>query len=323
MNELAASATYHSINALLFPATLTGYLLSLRKAYAGRRLGISTTAQGPLFTRAAQHVLGTREDEPAERMLSVLPNISPLGVRLLSAPMLLAHRLTGYVPRVFRYPFEGDVPPQYEASARTTYFDDAIAAHDTIRQLVILGAGFDTRPYRQNGDSQVRWFEVDDPRTQVVKRDMLQKAEIDATGVAFAAADFEKDDWLARLAEAGCDLRQPCFFLWEGVTMYLEREAIEATLRKIASTAKGSIVAFDYFTTEALESHRLYWRYGRAATKVAGEPLKFGVDSTPHVRDRVAALLRSCGLTLLENRTLGADTEDHRAWGGFAIAAVK
>lgn len=323
MNKLLASTAYYSLNALLLPATLTGYALCIGKILAERRSGISTSAQGPLLARAAQHALGTREDEPAKRLLAALPNASPLGVRLVSGPALLARRLTGYVPRAFRYPFEGDVPEQYEAAARTAFFDDAIARHlDTLHQFVILGAGFDTRAYRRPTSTEVRWFEVDVPRTQAVKREVLQKAGIDSTGVTFVAADFEKEDWPARLESAGFDRGQPAFFLWEGVTMYLDREAVEATLRNVAGTARGSVVAFDYFTTEAIESRAPYWRFGRAAARAAGEPLKFGVDSTPPSRERTAALLHSCGLELLEHRTLGLDTEAKRAWGGFATAAV-
>lgn len=112
-------------------------------------------------------------------------------------------------------------------------------------------------------------------------------------------------------------------YIWEGVMVYLDRDAVEDTLRKIAGTAKGSVVAFDYFTTEPLVSKSLYWRYGRFGTKAAGEPLKFGIDSTPPSRERVAELLRSCGLALGEHRTLGKDTEAERAWGGFATAVVK
>jgi len=59
---------------------------------------------------------------------------------------------------------------------------------------------------------------------------------VDSTRVTFVAADFETDDWLARLVEAGFDPGKPAFFLWEGVMMYLERQAVEATLRKIAGT---------------------------------------------------------------------------------------
>jgi hypothetical protein len=61
---------------------------------------------------------------------------------------------------------------------------------------------------------------------------------------------------------------------------------------------------------------------GRAATKAAGEALKFGVDSTPPSRERLAELLRSCGLSLTDQRTLGDETPTRRAWGGFAIATV-
>ena len=137
------------------------------------------------------------------------------------------------------------------------------------------------------------------------------------------AADLEKEDWLARLVDGGFDPDEPALFLWEGVIVYLDKEAVEATLRKIASTARGSVVAFDYFTTEPLESRALYWRYARAGTTAAGEPFKFGVDSTPPSRERLTELLQSCGLALVEQRTLGQETGSKRAWGGFAIAIVK
>jgi methyltransferase (TIGR00027 family) len=254
----------------------------------------------------------------------VLPDVPSLGVRLVAGPTLLAHRLTGYVPRAFRYPFEGDIPKQYEASARVTFFDAVVQRYlAEVSQFVILGAGFDTRAFRLPKDVRVRSFEVDAPKTQAIKREMLAKTTIDATGVTFVSADFEKQDWLARLVDAGFDPGRPALFLWEGVVMYLDREAVETTLNKIASCASGSVVAFDYFTTDPLESQAFYWRYARAATRAAGEPLKFGIESTPPSSERLAELLRSCGLALGEQRTLGKEMERERAWGGFATAIVK
>ncbi len=85
----------------------------------------------------------------------------------------------------------------------------------------------------------------------------------------------------------------------------------------------GSVVAFDYFTTEFLESQSLYVRSARAALVATGEPVKFGLDSTPPTRDRLAEMLQLCGLELVEQRTLGPETEGKLAWGGFAIAVVK
>jgi O-methyltransferase involved in polyketide biosynthesis len=152
---------------------------------------------------------------------------------------------------------------------------------------------------------------------------MLKKAGIDSAGVTFVAADFEKEDWLSRLMDAGFDPDKPALFLSEGVIMYLDREAVEDTLRKIASIAKGSVVVFDYFSTEPLESQALYWRHARAGTRAGGEPLKFGIDSTPPSSKRLAELLRSCGLSLGEQRTLGQETKGKRTWGGFATAIVK
>jgi methyltransferase (TIGR00027 family) len=152
---------------------------------------------------------------------------------------------------------------------------------------------------------------------------MLDKVGIDTSGCVFVAADFEKKDWLERLVEAGFDMTQPALFLWEGVTPYLDRAAVEDTLRKIAGTAQGSVVAFDYFTTEVLESQALYLRLVRASLKAGGEPLTFGIDSTPPVIDRLTELLGSCGLSLVEQRTLGQETQGKRALGGFALATVK
>ncbi len=313
------------LSVLLLPVTALGYVIWVGGAVlGGRGSGVSGTAQGPLSARFFEHKLGTRQDEPASRLMMALPNVPPLGLRLFTWPMLLAHRVSGYVPKAFRYPFEGDVPPQYEASARMTFFDAAVDRYlGDIAQFVILGAGFDTRAFRRPKDGRVRAFEVDAPKTQAVKREILEKAGIDSTGVTFVAVDFEKEDWLTRLVDAGFDPGQPALFLWEGVMMYLDRETVEITLHKIASTARGSIVAFDYMTTEPLESKALYWRYARAGTKAAGEPMKFGVDSTPPSRERLVELLESCGLALGEQRTLGQEREGKRAWGGFATASVK
>lgn len=295
----------------------------MRKLFASRSPGVSVTAQGPLSARWFEHMLGTRPDEPAFRIMRVLPGASPLAIALVAGPLLLAHRVSGYVPKAFRYPFEGEIPIQYEASARITFFDAAVERYlASVTQFVILGAGFDTRAFRLPASARVRSFEVDMPETQAFKRAMLERAGIDATGVRFVAADFEHEDWLARLIEAGFDPGQPALFLWEGVVMYLDRQAVESTLRTIASTATGSAVAFDYFTTQIFESQSLYMRYARAATSAGGEPLKFGIDSTPPSRERLAEFLGSCGLALVEQRTLGQEAQGRRAWGGFAIALV-
>src|SRR6266487_5555022 len=164
--DLMAVTVFYAINILLFPVTLIGYVIWVGKIVrTSRRSGVSTSAQGPLSVRWAMHSLGTREDGPSSQLLMVLPGISPLGVRLASASLRLSHRLTGYVPRAFRYPFEGDIPRQYEVSARVTFFDAEVSRYlAEVSQFVTLGAGFDTRAFRLPKEGRVHSFEIDAPK---------------------------------------------------------------------------------------------------------------------------------------------------------------
>jgi len=322
-NGFLAAVVFNLVLILLFPITLIGYLLWSISFLTGNKSGASGTAVAPLIARWYQHLLGTRRDEAAIRQIKVVPSI-PLANTLGMGPTIIAHRVSGYVPEQFRYPFTGKITLGNQGTARQTLYDDVLKQNiAAIAQFVILGAGFDTRALNLPKDTPIRSFEIDTPPTIAFKREVLAKAGVDASHVTFVPADFENQDWFAVLKDAGFDPAKPSLFIWEGVTPYLDRTAVEATLRHIASTAKGSLVAFDYFSSEVLESQALMMRSIRASLNAGGEPLKFGLDSTPPLRERTAELLSACGLTLVEQRTMGTETDGQRAWGGFAIAAVK
>ena len=121
---------------------------------------------------------------------------------------------------------------------------------------------------------------------------------------------------------AGFDPEKPTLFTWEGVTMYLYPEAEERSLRTFAGTAAGSLVAFDYFSAELIESNSFFMRYARAVMRRTGEPWHFGIDNTPPARQRAAEFLERCGLVLEEQRNFGPETKWMRAMAGFAIASV-
>ena len=319
-----AAAIFFFVMILLLPVFLLGYVIWIGTMFVRRKSSASATAQAPLFARWLEHHMGTRLDEGANRLLPVAPGVPSLGWRLVGGSQLLAHRVSGYVPKTLRYPFEEEITLQNQGGARQTFYDRVVQQYiPPMTQFVILGAGYDTRALNLPKNTPIRSFEIDTPATSAGKRETLAKVGIDTTGVTFVAANFEQEDWLAKLVAAGFNPGQPALFIWEGVTPYLDREAVQDTLRKIASTAQGSIVAFDYFTTEVVESNALMMRSIRASLSAGGEPLKFGIDSTPPLRDRVVDLLRSCGLSLVEQRTLGQEADGKRAWGGFAIAAVK
>lgn len=321
--DLVAAPIFYAVYLPFIPAILVGYFFWVGRLLLGRRAGVSATAQGPLSARWFQHRVGIRRDEPASRLLLALPGVSPLAVWLVFGPLLLAHRLSGYVPPAFRYPFSGAPSLRNQAAARQTFYDAAVERHlPEVAQLVILGAGFDTRALRLPVAARTRAYEVDTLGTLAVKRAALTRAGVDPAGVAFVAADFACGDWLDRLAAAGFAADKPTLFLWEGVTPYLDRAAVEETLRAIATTARGTVVAFDYFTTEVLQSRSLPARAVRAALRAGGEPLRFGIDSTPPVRERLGELLSVCGLALREQRTIGREAGVQRTWGGLAVAAV-
>jgi methyltransferase (TIGR00027 family) len=324
MRSIVAATVFRTIQAILLPIGAAAYVpFVVRLVTFSRRSGTSATVLASLYTRYMQHRLGTRRDDPCDRLMRVLPNVSHLGLRLETAPTLLAHRLTGYVPRIYHYPYEGVPPMKDQPAARTTFYDAALERHIAgIDQLVILGAGFDTRAYRLPAGTRVRCFEVDTPRTQAFKREMLNKAGVDTARVTYVPADFLEEDWLEKLVDAGFEPDRPAFFLWESVTMYLDREAVESSLRRIAGTATGSVVAFDYFSAQIIESRSLFMRYARAVIKATGEPFRFGIDNAPPARERVAAFLESCGLSLEEQRNFGSETDRKRAMAGFATAIV-
>ncbi len=115
-----------------------------------------------------------------------------------------------------------------------------------VDQYVLLGAGLDTFAYR-NPWPQLRVFEVDNPDTGLWKRQRLALNGIPVPpNVSYAAIDFETETLRDALGRTGFDLARPAVFAWLGVTVYLTRDAILATLRAIASLAKGGEIVFDY-----------------------------------------------------------------------------
>jgi hypothetical protein len=109
LRNTVAATIFRVIQTVLLPFALAGYvLLTLKVIMFSPKSGVSATALAPLYTRWMQHTLGTRRDEACERLMMVLPNVPHLVLRLITGATLLAHLLTGYVPRFYRYPHAGD-----------------------------------------------------------------------------------------------------------------------------------------------------------------------------------------------------------------------
>jgi methyltransferase (TIGR00027 family) len=274
--------------------------------------------------RWLQHQLGLRRDEACAKLIKVLPNHCYAGLCAASFPVLLGHRLTGFVPKMFRYPYEGIPPIRHMNSARATFVDAAMERYlPGVEQFVELGAGYDTRTAQLQHNRGMRCFEVDLPKIQQMKRELLDQCGVDTSGVKFVPANFLTDNWLDNLAKAGFDPRKPTFFLWEGVTYYLSREAMEKTFRTIATMPPGSVVVFDYGTDANIQRYRKpFGLLAKAILKAVRESQTFWISSEPPVKNNVAALMDAYGLSLREQLDCGRETKRKRSRGGFAAAAV-
>jgi methyltransferase (TIGR00027 family) len=169
--------------------------------------------------------------------------------------------------------------------ARTKVMDsvfvDALEAR--FAQIVLLGAGFDTRALRfSDRNWGTRVFELDVATTQQPKIEILHKKKIPLPeGLVFVPIDFNKENPFEVLARAGYQEEQKSLFLWEGVTMYLSAEAVDGTLNFIRShAASGSRVAFDYIYASVLRrENRYYGEQGIFDTvSKTGEGWTFGLE---------------------------------------------
>ncbi|HTX35587.1 MAG TPA: class I SAM-dependent methyltransferase [Bryobacteraceae bacterium] len=156
---------------------------------------------------------------------------------------------------------------------------DAIAAG--ARQLVLLGAGFDSRAFRLPEAHGMAVFEVDHPATQNAKRRRLSRFGPPPENVRFVEVDFERDDLERALLQAGFDGHCPAAVVWEGVVSYLTAPAVDANLAVLARLlAPGSRLIFTYVHQGALDgsvAFRGAWRW-KFWVRFRGEPFLFGFD---------------------------------------------
>ncbi len=190
-------------------------------------------------------------------------------------------------------------------AVRSRFAEDALAEAYAVgvRQYAILGAGLDTFAYQRAGAFKgLAIFEIDHPATQGWKRARLSAASIPVPeSVTYAPVDFERETLADGLSRAGFDFDKPAWFAWLGVTPYLTRDAIKATLSFIASLKAGSGVVFDYAERPQGEETR-HAGFRAMAERVAaiGEPFK-----SLFIPDDLANMLREAGFTGTED--FGAD----------------
>ncbi len=287
------------LRALFSAATL---LCAVQPALAVRPGEVSTTAETVCLYRAiaAQHPdpkLRNPDDIAHKLCRSKMP--IPMGYESARKQIdSMAERYAAY----------------FYVNARTHYIDAALrrSAAAGATQVVVLGAGFDSRAYRFRASHPgLRFFEVDLPATIEAKKSRIAEALGGLPDyVRYAPIDFNTQKLEDVLIAQGYDPQQKTFFILEGVVMYVVLPGVSATFDFIRNrSASGSGVVYDYVLQPIIEN-KFAGYYGAAGTTVAvaaiGEPYVSGW-TTPGA----AAFLKQHGMVLVEDVGEKELTERH------------
>ena len=173
----------------------------------------------------------------------------------------------------------------YYELARVKHIDRLLSEEldSGISQLVILGAGFDTRAYRfADRLSTTRVFELDHPVTAALKQARVRKVfGVLPEHVTYVSDDLEREELSAALQRAGYQRGEQTLFIWSGVSFYLSAEAVDSVLAFVrASSGPGSSIVFDYHYRGFTDGTRDYYggADGRRRVEELGEPCIFGIE---------------------------------------------
>lgn len=256
----------------------------------------------------------------------------------------LAHGFLGrlkYAYALSRAPFIGGIIPLYidwmwpgvriSALGRTCMIDDLFrqSLGQGAGQVVILGAGYDSRAYRFNTGA-VRFFEVDHPDTLKVKAGRLNLllGSIPAN-VTLVPVDFDREDFAAALGASGFDSSVKTIFIWEGVVHYLTEQAVDAALRAIrALSARGSRLVFTYIHRGLLDGTVSFGALGRvkATLKRSGESWKFGMypeELGDYLRERGFSLVSDTGSVEYRLKYIGNSRRILRGFEFYRLALAE
>ena len=215
---------------------------------------------------------------------------------------------------------------------RHRYIDDVLkrSLEKGLDQLVILGAGFDSRAYRIAGMDQVQVFEVDLPGTRKLKQIRVEKV-LGAVpeNVTLVGMNFEQQKLDDILKAAEFHKGKRTLFIWEGVTQYITAEAVNNTLEFVTSVSGvGSAIVFTYVRRgliDGTDCPEWFPRFQSFARRV-GSPLIFGLDPVElgqYLADRGLKLIDDVGAAEYQERYLAPLGREMSVFEGERVAFAK
>jgi len=209
---------------------------------------------------------------------SFLPSHFKFFMRFNKIRNKIRNKLNTFLPGLFEYMI-----------ARTIFFDNVFtdALNKNIPQIVLLGAGYDTRAYRfAKLNNATKIIECDIATTQNRKKKCLKKAQIGIPEhVTLVPINFNEELLENVLEKAGYESNRKTLFIWEGVCYYLESESVDATLEFVShSSPNESVLAFDYAALISEENINNYYGVKEFAQTMKkhhpNEIFKFAIDET-------------------------------------------
>ena len=247
---------YIILQLLCIPLAIVGIAITgYKQIKVSAKLGVSQTAIEILNGRWTMDIFGMRSDPATVALAKALPNTSTNGLWVTLFPLWVKYKISGKWAIYPTLPPEGQEKIMNLVPSRTMYFD-GILQRELVdaEQFVMMGAGYDTRAFREDiRDKSVKIFELDQTTTQRQKLGILESLGFNVGDVSFLEVDFRTDDIFEILKGAGYDPNKKTVFLWEGVTLYLTETEVTATMTQVLENAsKGSILVADFYGTRML-----------------------------------------------------------------------
>ena len=221
---------------------------------------------------------------------------------------LMGHRLSVWLGNKI-------IPGMHEhLISRTRYIDDLIekSTFANIEQYVILGAGYDSRAHRLKLPSKLKIFEVDQSEVQELKRLRLPDNMPNRESITYVDIDFNHQSLKEQLINVGFDQNKSTIFTLEGVSQYISREALDATLKEVAdlNLNSNSKIFISYVNKLLKEDSKAcfgkgYSRPEKAVSFITNSAAKMGEPWISfYSAEEIESILSQNNFTLIENKTL-------------------
>jgi len=210
-------------------------------------------------SRTAQYMALFRAIE-SQRNLNDRLFSDPFAIHFLEPKLRFAVRMSknSLIRKYISNIIQKKIPGAFSSGlARTKYIDDLLQTSISagIKQVMILGAGFDTRALRLNFLNSTPTIEIDHPNTSNFKIETFKKRiGKPSKNITYCQIDFNKQSLDQLAEEYNFDFTKPTTIIWEGVTNYLTADTVNKTFAFISKFPKDSHIVFTYVHKEVLSN---------------------------------------------------------------------